>query len=49
MKHIITLIAITWSIFISTSYENICEGVYINRLDNKYFEEVGTAKGKSLN
>ena len=33
---IITLIAITWSIFISTSYENICEGVYINRLDNKY-------------
>ena len=33
---IITLIAITWSIFISTSYENICEAVYINRLENKY-------------
>ena len=33
---IITLIAISWSIFISTSYENICDGVYINRLDNKY-------------
>lgn len=33
---IITIIAISWSIFISTSYENICDGVYINRLDNKY-------------
>ncbi len=33
---LITLIAITWSIFISTSYENICEAVYINRLENKY-------------
>ena len=33
---IITLIAITWSIFISTAYENICDAVYINRLDNKY-------------
>ena len=32
----ITLIAITWSIFISTSYENICDAVYINRLYNKY-------------
>ena len=33
---VITLIAITWSIFISTSYENICDAVYINRLENKY-------------
>ena len=33
---LITLIAITWSIFISTSYENICDAVYINRLKNKY-------------
>jgi hypothetical protein len=33
---VITLIAITWSIFISTAYENICDAVYINRLDNKY-------------
>lgn len=33
---LITLIAITWSIFISTSYENICDAVYINRLENKY-------------
>ena len=33
---LITLIAITWSIFISTSYENICDEVYINRLENKY-------------
>ena len=33
---LITLIAITWSIFISTAYENICDAVYINRLENKY-------------
>ena len=33
---LITLIAITWSIFISTSYVNICDAVYINRLENKY-------------
>lgn len=32
----ITLIAITWSIFVSTAYENICDAVYINRLENKY-------------
>ena len=32
----ITFLAITWSIFISTSYENICDAVYINRLENKY-------------
>ena len=33
---IITLIAITWSILISTAYENICDGYYINEVDNKY-------------
>lgn len=33
---IITLIAMTWSILISTSYENICDGHYINEIDNKY-------------
>ena len=33
---IITLIAMTWSILISTSYENICDGYYINEIDNKY-------------
>ena len=33
---IITLIAMTWSILISTSYENICDGVYINRVKNNY-------------
>lgn len=33
---IITLIAITWSILISTAYENVCDAVYINRLENKY-------------
>lgn len=32
---LITFIAISWSLFISTAYENICDGVYINRLDNK--------------
>lgn len=33
---IITLIAITWSLLISTSYENICDGVYINRVENEH-------------
>ncbi len=33
---IFTLIAITWSILISTSYENICDGYYINNVENKY-------------
>lgn len=33
---IITLIAITWSILISTAYENICDGYYINQVPNKY-------------
>ena len=33
---IITIIAISWSIFISTAYENICDAVYINRLENRY-------------
>lgn len=32
----ITIIAISWSIFISTAYENICDAVYINRLENRY-------------
>ena len=33
---IIAFIAITWSLFISTAYENICDAIYINRLENKY-------------
>lgn len=33
---LITTIAMTWSILISTSYENICDGYYINRVENKY-------------
>lgn len=33
---IITLIAITWSILISTAYENVCDGYYINEVPNKY-------------
>lgn len=32
----ITLIAITWSILISTAYENICDGYYINAVGNEY-------------
>lgn len=33
---IIIFIAITCSILISTAYENICDGVYINRIENEY-------------
>ena len=33
---LITLIAMTWSILISTSYENICDGYYINAVENEY-------------
>lgn len=33
---IITLIAITWSILISTAYENVCDGYYINGVKNEY-------------
>lgn len=33
---IMCLIAITWSILISTAYENVCDGVYINRVPNEY-------------
>lgn len=33
---IITLIAITWSILISTAYENVCDGYYINSVKNEY-------------
>lgn len=33
---IITLIAITWSILISTAYENVCDGYYINAVKNEY-------------
>lgn len=32
----ITLIAITWSILISTAYENICDGYYINEVSSEY-------------
>ena len=33
---IITLVAMTWSILISTAYENICDGYYINGVENRY-------------
>lgn len=33
---VITLIAMTWSILISTAYENICDGYYINSVPNEY-------------
>lgn len=32
----ITIIAMTWSILISTAYENICDGYYINSVENEY-------------
>lgn len=32
----IIIIAITWSILISTSYENKTDGIYINRVNTKY-------------
>lgn len=32
----VIIIAITWSLLISTSYENKTDGVYINRVDTKY-------------
>lgn len=32
----ITIIAITWSILISTAYENICDGYYINEISAEY-------------
>lgn len=31
-----SLIAITWSILISTAYENICDGYYINSVSSEY-------------
>lgn len=33
---IITLIAMTWSLLISTAYENVCDGYYINGVENIY-------------
>lgn len=33
---IICIIAITWSLLISTAYENICDGYYINSVENEY-------------
>lgn len=33
---IITLASITWSILISTAYENVCDGYYVNAVDNEY-------------
>ncbi len=32
----ITLIAITWSLLISTAYEGVCDGYYINDVKNEY-------------
>lgn len=33
---IVIMIAISWSILISTSYENKTDGIYINRVEDKY-------------
>ncbi len=32
----ITLIAITWSLLISTAYEGVCDGYYINSISSEY-------------
>lgn len=32
----VILIAMTWSLLISTAYENVCDGPYINSVDNRY-------------
>ena len=29
----------TWSILISTSYENVCDGPYVNSVENEYLLE----------
>lgn len=33
---LLTFIAITWSILIGPAYENVCDGPYINSVENKY-------------
>lgn len=33
---LLTFVAITWSILIGPAYENVCDGPYINSIDNKY-------------
>ncbi len=33
---IVTMIAITWSILIGAAYENVCDGPYVNAVDNEY-------------
>lgn len=33
---LLTFIAITWSLFIGSAYENICDGPYINSVENEY-------------
>ena len=35
-SYLVCFIAITWSILISTAYENICDAPYINRVQNDY-------------
>ena len=30
------MIAITWSILIGAAYENVCDGPYVNAVDNEY-------------
>lgn len=32
----ITFIAISWSLFIGAAYENVCDGPYINAVENEY-------------
>lgn len=40
----LSLIAVTWSILISTAYEDITDGYYINLVDNRYQFSYSTVK-----
>lgn len=40
----LSLVAVTWSILISTSYEDITDGYYINLVDNRYQFSYSTIK-----
>lgn len=33
---LLTFIAITWSLFIGPAYENVCDGPYINSVENEH-------------
>lgn len=43
-NNFIFLLAITWSLLISTAYEDITDGYYINRVENKHQFRYNTFK-----